>query len=651
MTRPRRLIILSGCLLLAGGAWAAVAWSREHIRSVTGRSDPSGVSCLSCHGREVPDFTWEQSHPAHPDPAGLALSGDETRLYVACPGTGEVLALDCRDGEVLARVEVPDTPFGLALDTEAGRLYVTCRSGDRVEALQASTLQRLGAVEVGREPVALAVTRRDGFTRLVVANSRSDDVSILGTEPLAEITRLTAGRGPSAVAVTPTGDAVVANRLARVTDPDRQAVSEVTVLDPVAPRIRSRPPLHSAHLAEGVALMPGSNRALVPVVRTRNLLPITQVARGWVMTSALAVCDLRTGAVAQVPLDELNACYADPSGVVVDPATRRAFVASGGGDAVSVVDLDGLRAFLAEPPRVEGRSRDDDLLAARRYVVKRIPTGANPRHMALAPRSGLLFVAEHLGDAVLVVDTRTLKVRSRLRLVTDAGDDPVSRGARVFASARFTFQGQFSCRSCHPEGHADGLTYDFDIDGPGRNILENRSLRGVGGTAPFKWNGKNPSLKVQCGARFAKVLTRTAPIHGRDLDDLVAYIRSLPPVPPRTPGSSAAAARGRRLFFAERGPDGSPLTPRQRCSTCHPPPLYTNGLTADVGTRADSDDPRELDVPHLLGIGSSAPYLHDGRARTLEEIWTVYNPDDLHGATSTYSKHDLNDLVEFLRSL
>jgi cytochrome c peroxidase len=58
-----------------------------------------------------------------------------------------------------------------------------------------------------------------------------------------------------------------------------------------------------------------------------------------------------------------------------------------------------------------------------------------------------------------------------------------------------------------------------------------------------------------------------------------------------------------------------------------------------------------FDTPHLLGVAASAPYLHDGRAATLEEIWTLYNPDDLHGVTSYLNKIQLNDLVEFLKTL
>jgi len=46
-----------------------------------------------------------------------------------------------------------------------------------------------------------------------------------------------------------------------------------------------------------------------------------------------------------------------------------------------------------------------------------------------------------------------------------------------------------------------------------------------------------------------------------------------------------------------------------------------------------------------------APYLHDGRARTLEEIWTVYQTDNLHGVSSYWTKQQLNDLVEYLKTI
>jgi hypothetical protein len=198
----------------------------------------------------------------------------------------------------------------------------------------------------------------------------------------------------------------------------------------------------------------------------------------------------------------------------------------------------------------------------------------------------------------------------------------------------------------------DGLAYDFDIDGVGRNIVDNRNLQGLAGTEPFKWTGLNPSLRVQCGPRFAKVLTRSDPFGEKDLDDLDAFIFSLPPTRTASSGPwTEAQKRGRDLFFATKTPDGREIPYGSRCSTCHRLPLYTDHIPADVGTKGPLDDTGLFDTPHLLGIASSAPYLHDGRAATLEEIWTVYNPKDEHGITSTMNKIQLNDLIEYLKRL
>ena len=71
----------------------------------------------------------------------------------------------------------------------------------------------------------------------------------------------------------------------------------------------------------------------------------------------------------------------------------------------------------------------------------------------------------------------------------------------------------------------------------------------------------------------------------------------------------------------------------------------------DVGTRSPQDTVAEFDTAHLNNIFESAPYLHDGRAATLEEIWTRFNPEDRHGFSSDWTKQQLNDLVEYLKSL
>src|SRR5208282_3316237 len=205
----------------------------------------------------------------------------------------------------------------------------------------------------------------------------------------------------------------------------------------------------------------------------------------------------------------------------------------------------------------------------------RIPTRRNPRHLVLSPDGATLLVAERLEDSVLVVDANHLVPLGRIVLGDGGTDDPIRRGERMFTTAAYTFQHQFSCRSCHPDGHEDGLSYDFDGAGIGDNLLDNRSLLGVAGTEPFKWNGKNPSLEVQCGPRFAKVLMRTEPFPQDELRDLTTFIKSLPP--PRVAHGAdgqltPAQERGRAIFFATRTTGGQEIAHERRCSTCHRPP-------------------------------------------------------------------------------
>ena len=38
-------------------------------------------------------------------------------------------------------------------------------------------------------------------------------------------------------------------------------------------------------------------------------------------------------------------------------------------------------------------------------------------------------------------------------------------------------------------------------------------------------------------------------------------------------------------------------------------------------------------------------------ANSLEEIWTVFNPHDTHGYTNDLTKDQLNDLIEYLKTL
>ena len=645
-------LMLAGAGLVVGGRFAL----RVHQRRMSGRPDLDLVSCNHCHGVRLEKLPWARRRPHHDAPGGMAVSPDGRTLFIALDDVDEVAEADVASLTVTRRVQVPGGPFGLALDATGERLFVACPHQDRVAVLATHDLKEQASIEVGIRPTDVAYCRTPAGERLIVPNSGSDDISVLSVSPLSELRRTAGGREPYAVAVAGNGRRVyVANRVAVHDQMLSPPASEVTVLDPANGHVLNRQKLHSAHLAEGIAPVPTRGWMLNTLVRVRNLVPITQVKDGWVMSTGLAISQ-EDGAVTQIPLDEANAYFSDPSGVVASPDGRRAYVASGGADLVTVLDLDRLGAWLTQADAAARSDAIGDMALSHRYVIARIPTGCNPRHLALSPDGRRLFVAERLDDRVLVVDTADFKPIGRIVLGDGGLNDPIRRGERVFTRARYTFQGQFSCRSCHPDGRVDGLSYDFDGSGIGDSLLDNRSLCGVAGTAPFKWNGRNPTLQFQDGPRFARVLMRTDPIPPEQLDDLATFIEHLPPtrtIPWSRTGKPLMPAeeRGRKLFFATQRTDGTPIPLALQCQTCHRPPLFTDRLLRSVGTKAPRDATGMFDTPHLLGIGASAPYLHDGRAKTLEELWTTYQKNDQHGVSSYWSKEQLNDLVEYLKTL
>jgi cytochrome c peroxidase len=112
-----------------------------------------------------------------------------------------------------------------------------------------------------------------------------------------------------------------------------------------------------------------------------------------------------------------------------------------------------------------------------------------------------------------------------------------------------------------------------------------------------------------------------------------------------------AQRRGKAIFERTHDNMGRVIPRNNRCVTCHFPPLYTDRNRHDVGSKMWLDTESHFDVPHLNNIYDSPPYLHNGIAPTLEEIWTRYNPDDTHGVTNDMTKDELNDLVEYLKTL
>lgn len=134
--------------------------------------------------------------------------------------------------------------------------------------------------------------------------------------------------------------------------------------------------------------------------------------------------------------------------------------------------------------------------------------------------------------------------------------------------------------------------------------------------------------------------------------------------------------RGRKLFFAEYNPF-FPLQSGADCAHCHSGRNFENDLYMNNGLDSDANitdigreevtgnanDKAKFKVPSLRNIELTAPYMHDGRFRTLEEVVEHYNSGIQSSATADptvlntqttglmLSPQDKQDLVNFLKAL
>jgi hypothetical protein len=349
-------------------------------------------------------------------------------------------------------------------------------------------------------------------------------------------------------------------------------------------------------------------------------------------------------------------CFPDPADVAITPNGRLALVTSSGSNRIAVVDIPKLISMLEDATAFEREHVFPNHLGKpTEFVITHIPTEHSPRGIQITRDGKTAFIANALDDSLTVVDLEKLEAVRRIDFGGPKVITKVRHGERVFHSANISFRRQFSCHSCHPDGHIDGLTYDIEPDGIGISPVDNRTLRGILDTAPFKWEGTNPSLQRQCGPRLAVFFTRIQPFTPEELSALDNYICTIPRPPNRYRPLGAeltdAQRRGKKMFERTMTNDGRIIPKGNRCATCHFPPLFTDRRRHDIGTKLSLDRESNFDTPHLNNIYDSAPYLHNGIAETLEEIWTRYNPDDKHGVTNDMTKDQLNDLIEYIKTL
>ena len=658
----------------AGSEFAVEAIMRDpRAARMAGLKEVTAETCLRCHENahgkpfdlavawkaiehplRPPASKVAHASPTYKTPRSVAIRPDGKEIWVACESSHSVVVVDWETRNIVAEIPVGWQPNTVAFSPDGRLAFVTNRWDDDVSVIEVATRREVARVPVGDEPSGVVVSPDSRY--LLVANSAQDDISVISLSGLVDEKRLAASRAPRSFAVSPDGEIILlTHALPRLGEFRDRLQSEVTVIDAKRAVVENRIVLPDANLSLGAAWHPSGRFALATINRTKSNVPMTRLLQGWTITNGLAII-WRSGQVDQVLLDEPQMGFADPTSVAITPDGRWALVTSAGTDRVAVVDIGTLLQIVeSASPYEREHVLPNHLGPATEFVVKHISTGANPRFVAIMPDGKYAVVVETLDDSLGIIDLASFELVDRIGLGGPKVLTKARYGERLFHSARITFRRQFTCNTCHPEGHVDGITYDIEPDGIGLSPVDNRTLRGILDTAPFKWEGTNPSLARQCGPRLAVFFTRIQPFTPEELSAVDHYLSTIPRPPNRYRALGAplteAQRRGREIFYRTRKTDGTEIPPENRCVHCHPPPLYTDRRRHNVGTQMWLDRQGEFDTPHLNNIYDSAPYLHNGIAHTLEEIWTLYNPDDRHGVTNDLTKDQLNDLIEFLKTL
>lgn len=149
------------------------------------------------------------------------FSADEKTLYAQQSNEHAVIAYDLAARKVLRRLELPvkqgitpkDWDFeaphhGLALTDDGATLCLAARASDYAALVGAPALTLIATIPVGDAPGWAEVA--DAGRVCLMANARSDDLSIISVAKRAEIVRLPIGNGPKHITVARLPQAVVA---------------------------------------------------------------------------------------------------------------------------------------------------------------------------------------------------------------------------------------------------------------------------------------------------------------------------------------------------------------------------------------------------------------------------------------------------------
>lgn len=390
---------------------------------------------------------------------------------------------------------------------------------------------------------------------------------------------------------------------------------------------------NGSNALRGIALSPDGKYVLISHNMGRFTVPTSQLQQGWMNTSALSVVDAEK--------------LTFEGGIVLDEPERGAagiwdicsvgdkiYVTHSGTHDLSVIDYPAMAAKLkAYTGTKEQLSYDLRFLYG---IRERIRLGGNgPRKMAVSGDGKQLYIPTYFSDTLNVFDVANNRVGAKYALVRDRKENDVQAGERIFNDAEYCFQNWQSCNGCHPgEARSDGMNWDLMNDGIG-NSKNCKSLLYSHFTPPCMISGIRADAAIADRKGFTHIQFYEIP---EDMAEQVdAYVRGLKAVP------SPYLVDGQ---LSEKAKEGKKVFDKLKCGDCHNGEYYTDMQMYRIGE--DIEFEKGWDTPTLREVWRTAPYLFDGRAATMKEVFEVHK----HGLEGKkVSAKDIDALVEYVNSL
>jgi YVTN family beta-propeller protein len=525
----------------------------------------------------------------------ITLTNDGRRLVAANMLNDTISIVDATQRQTLAEVTVGSDPRSVALTPDNSRALVVNRGDGTLYVVDLAERDVIAAHPVGLLPYAV-----------VTNNNQSAYVTLQGTDEVIHID-ISSGQVLDRIAVPPSpaglalwGDFLYVTHL--------WSGQFSLVYLPRGAVVQTVSTGADTSLSQSLIIDPARGLAYLPQSRSNDAnTALTFDTAVFPLVNVVDLADLSLQRARRVNLDVADRPVNMPFAAALDGVRQWLYVVSAGSDTLSVIDLS------------TGQSR------------AHFRVGANPRGVLLSLDNAFAYVHNMIDGTITIIDTRAIRVTDVLP-ISDLRI-PVDRliGAQLFHSAadsRMSQDGWISCASCHFDGQSDGRVWR-GFPGGARNTP---SLYGLEETAPYTWTGEWGELaqveqKIR-GLQGGSGLSEETGGLSLDLETLVNYLHTLdsPPSPPTDDRTEQGAQ-----VFAHLGCDG-----------CHTGSAGTDGQRYDVGSGG------EFVTPSLNWLWQSAPYLHDGRAETLYDVFILPGEHQIVGAVTP---EELDALIVYLRSL